>query len=236
MFERQNGNYRKKHHLYLVIALLLLLTLIATGIAACYTKKQWETAVDNEHNSLRAYISLRDIRLEKRNDDTFDIIPEWENSGGSQTINMRAYENGLATNLPIPDKIAYGDISTIVTVPIVLGPKTISNISFSQVAKICLDQFNRRDEITRYIIWGHADYDDVFSTAQADKKEHITRFCYDINQFVFSADGKSARLSYGLCKEGNCIDSECPPPEKATFTMPATTCKSEPSPTPLPKQ
>jgi hypothetical protein len=228
----ERKNRIKKHPLEWAIAILLLFTLIATSIAACYTKKQWETAVDNEHKSLRAYVSLRGIRLERRNDNTFDIIPEWENSGESQTINMRAYENGIATNLPIPDNIAYGNYSTIVTVPIVLGPKTISNISFSQVDKVCLDQFNRRDELTRYLIWGHAEYDDVFSIAQADKKEHITRFCLDINQFIFSPDGKSARLSYGLCKEGNCMDSECPTPERATFTMPVTFCKSEPSPAP----
>jgi hypothetical protein len=48
----------KKHPLEWAIAFMLLGTLVATGFAACYTRKQWITAEDTEKRSLRAYLGV----------------------------------------------------------------------------------------------------------------------------------------------------------------------------------
>lgn len=195
--------------------LLLAATLICTGVAAYYTWQQWLTADDSERRQTRAYVFMRDIKLEKRNDDTYDIIPAWENTGNSQTINMIAYLNHLMFPAqPIPNTFMYADIKFDKNVPITLGPKAISNISFSKIRGSCANMFNNRDGIDNFFIWGYAEYNDVLTLDR-----HITRFCYIVDQIVFSDDRKSARLSYGLCREGNCSDKECPTPQKQIYTV-----------------
>jgi hypothetical protein len=48
-----------KHPLEYFIAVFLVLTFIATAIAACYTRQQWLTADDTEKKQLRAYVGLK---------------------------------------------------------------------------------------------------------------------------------------------------------------------------------
>lgn len=224
--KNQNNTSPDKSHWRDPMSWLLLGTLFATAAAACYTKKQWETAVDSEQRQVRAYVSLRDIRLEKRNDDSFDIIPEWENTGSSETVGMRGGINRHMLNMDMPAGFSYTDLSTE-KVPIILGPKSVLNIAFMQIAKQCLAQFNRRDEFSKFYIWGWTTYNDTLTN-----EPHQTRFCWDVNQVVFSSDGRSARLSHGLCNEGNCADKQCTTPEKQTIHLSNTNCKPEP-PTPV---
>ena len=70
--------YQHKHLIDWLIEIAVLVTvigtLIATGFAAHYTGREAGIAQDTENRQLRAYVSLRDIRFDKRNDDTFDII------------------------------------------------------------------------------------------------------------------------------------------------------------------
>jgi hypothetical protein len=70
---------------------------IFTGMAACYTRSQWLTAVDNEHRTVRAYVALRDIAFAPRGESAFDLVPEWENNGNSETVNMTMHLNRLIT-------------------------------------------------------------------------------------------------------------------------------------------
>ena len=215
-----------KHPLDYWIAALLFLTLIATGTAAIFTRLQWLTADDAEKRSLRSYVNLRDIQLEKRNDGLFDIIPEWENTGNTPTINLRATLNRLETNVEIPNEIAYGDMAGFNTVPMLIGPKSTTGISFGQISKTCLDQFNRRDELRQFRIWGRAIYNDVFTEESKFVEEHhTTNFCWSIDQIIFSLDGESARFSYSLCEQGNCSDSECKPPNHGLFETTVPPCK-----------
>src|SRR3954451_17282828 len=47
-----------KHPLEYAIFAFLVLTFVATSVAACYTRNQWITAADAEKRQLRAYIFL----------------------------------------------------------------------------------------------------------------------------------------------------------------------------------
>ncbi|ULO25124.1 hypothetical protein [Methylocystis sp. SB2] len=216
-------NNEKKHFLDWATGALLTLTLLCTAGAAHYTAKQWETAVDTEQRQIRAYVFLRGIRLDKRNEDVYDIIPEWENTGNSPTVNMVSRINRLMfVNQPLPSTFMYVDIPTK-TVPITLGPRSISNVSFTKVHGYCLERFNNRDPFDRFLIWGYTEYNDVMTFDR-----HITRFCYSVDQVVFSSDRNSAKLSYSLCDEGNCSDRECPTPQRQAFAVKVPpTCGSE---------
>jgi hypothetical protein len=56
--------YEKKHPLEWGIFILLFFTLLATAIAACYTKKQSEISADTEKRQLRAFVGIDYFRLE----------------------------------------------------------------------------------------------------------------------------------------------------------------------------
>ena len=81
---------------------------------------------------------------------------------------------------------------------------------------------NRRDEIHNFFLWGWTTYGDTLTS-----DTHQTRFCWGVNQIVFSPDGQSARLSHALCSEGNCADKQCTQPEKQTIQVMAAICKAD---------
>jgi hypothetical protein len=203
--------------------------LIVLVFYTCYTRQLVLDGRTTTQKQMRAYVFLHDIRLEKRNDDSFDIIPEWENTGVSETRNMRAHNSRYMSDIELPNGFSFGDMPAF-EVPIILGPKSTSNITFETISRTCLAQFNRRDAIGKFYMWGWAKYGDTLTDDQ-----HTTRFCWDIDQVVFSADGNSARLSHGLCGEGNCSDKDCPLPEKLAYQIRNFECKGElPGPTPNP--
>ena len=205
---------------------ILGLTLLAACTAAVFTGLQWRTAKDQEVRQTRAYVFLHDIRLQKRNDDTFDLIPEWENSGASQTVNMHSHVNRLLHDVSLPPGFSDGDLPTATAeVGISLGPKSIANIAFSQIPRTCLDQFNRRDAFQQFYLWGWASYNDTLTNIM-----HETRFCWNVDQVIFSDDGRSARLSHTLCDEhSNCADNECLPRQTERYEIRDAPCKQEPS-------
>src|SRR5262249_984193 len=102
-----------------------------------------------------------------------------------------------------------------------------STTSFDAIPKACLLQFNKRDGLGKFYIWGWAKYKDTETP-----EEHITRFCWDVDQAVFSADGSTVRLSHKLCPRGNCPDKPCPEPEHGSFLVRVFSCRQEIVPLP----
>jgi len=224
---------QNKHYLEWVLEIGTFLFLLGTVAATCvgayfagqaadYTKRQWETALDSEQRQFGAYVSLRGVRLEDRGEGFFDLIPEWENTGGSETIGMNARTNMYLAKEELPEHFSFGNFQAEDR-PISLGPKAVSNVAFQPIARNCIVQFNRADGFNKFYIWGFASYRDIFD------KNHITRFCLDINKVIFSTENNVARISYGLCKRGNCIDDECKPPDLVSkISLKLEQCKSEP--------
>jgi hypothetical protein len=171
-----------KHWLEYAIFFFVIATAVATGFAAWYTRQQWLTAVDTEQRQTRAYVALQDIRLERLDGATFEVIPEWENTGNSQTVHMESHLNRFMSDAAVPGDFAFADLPAT-SVPILLSPKSTSTVTFDKIPASCLTQFNRRDEFTTFYIWGWAKYNDTLSSSP-----HITRFCWDANQVVFSTE------------------------------------------------
>jgi hypothetical protein len=59
------GNRGRKHPLDYAIAVFVVLTALATGFAACYTRRQWLTMDDTEKRQLRAYVIVSSARFAK---------------------------------------------------------------------------------------------------------------------------------------------------------------------------
>lgn len=215
----------------LITALATVLLFFATLALFCATRDLVQDAKHTSEKQLRAYVFLKDIRLEKSADGAFDIIPEWENTGVTETVNMTAYFNRYLSNSDLPNGFNFGDIEApFKPVPNILGPKSVSNITFNKVAQKCLSQLNRRDGVTKFYVWGWTKYNDTFTKSETfPEDQHITRFCWDVDRVIFSADGKSARLAHSLCDVGNCADKQCHPPEKFTMMLPQYECKPEPA-------
>lgn len=214
-----------------VAVFTLLAVLTYTGI----TLKLLEVQRDTENRQIRAYVSLRDIKFEKRNDDTFDIVPEWENTGNSETIGMQAYLSRYLSDVEMPAGFTNGDLPGTAPVPITLGPKAVSVVNFNSIAKSCISQFNKRDGLSKFYIWGWARYGDTLTD-----EPHVTRFCWDIDRLALSPEGQITRVSHNLCNEGNCTEKDCvAPTEKLSIAIRESPCRDAPPtapPPPAPKK
>jgi hypothetical protein len=124
----------------------------------------------------------------------------------------------------LPDGFNFGDLDPGHEVPVVLGPKITSSITFDTINRSCLEKFKRRDGLASFYMWGWTQYWDVFRTPTP----HITRFCWDINDIVFGEGNSIKRISYGLCKQGNCAENDCPPPQPLMIQVPKIECGPEP--------
>jgi hypothetical protein len=68
----------------------VVVTAIATSVAAYYTTKQWETAQDQERRSLRAYLGIANYKVDRAEGAiTFDIA----NGGQTPARNVRVVRN-----------------------------------------------------------------------------------------------------------------------------------------------
>ena len=98
-----------------LIAVMVFGTLVATGVAAYYTKRQWETAADYERRSLRAYMGLyTDVPIKLHCDSCSAAsanksggLSKWDDNFISITIKnfgqTPAYRVHIHTNyLPVP--------------------------------------------------------------------------------------------------------------------------------------
>ena len=71
---------------------------------------------------------------------------------------MQSYLSRYLSDVELPSGFTNGDIPGAKSAPIVLGPKAVSTVNFSTIAKTCLDQFNRRDDVNKFYVWGWAEY------------------------------------------------------------------------------
>jgi hypothetical protein len=150
MPEPNTPNTRKHDTFDWVTLAVGVFTLIAvltyTAVQICQTILIRE----NNEATQRAYVFLRDVRLERRNDDAFDIVPEWMNTGNSETINMTAHLNRAMNFAALPDGFNFGDIDPGHEVPVVLGPKIVSSITFDTIDRSCLERFKQREGVANF--------------------------------------------------------------------------------------
>jgi hypothetical protein len=167
----------KRHPLEWAIAFMLFGTLVATAFAACYTKKQWETAVDNEQRSLRAYVGIAvpSNGPIQRGPATSPTIKLGIKNFGATPAYKMTYETGAAVRpYPIPkdnDYNAIPEFSSHVPITVWSGPLDPVGISISM--QLTTDEIARIKDgrAERFYMWGTISYFDAF------KRRHFTNYC-----------------------------------------------------------
>jgi hypothetical protein len=216
---QQKKGYWQRPNNYIRIA-----TLIFVGLYTVFSYCLITITRSNNVAAQRAYVFLRDISIQRGNGSGFDVIPLWENTGNTQTKNMTGYLSRHFGPGDLQTDFTYIDIpSDRKSVPLLLGPKAVSTVTFDVIDKRCFAQFNSRDIFNKFYIWGWVRYNDIMT-----EQRYITRFCWDVSEIIFSQDGSTARFSHALCGEGNCTeeDENCDEPRsRITVTIPNITCK-----------
>jgi len=179
---------------------------------------------DSLRYSNRASVVLSDVDFETI-PEGIAMVPRWENTGNTPTVNMETFMVALFSkeqptegfsNIPLPGT-ADADADAIS-----LGAKGTSGAIASILPGNCLREAATGMRGFTYI-WGRATYRDVFSD-----ETHITRFCWRVISFDLSNPFK-IHVQHYQCKEGNCIDSECPKRVSAPL-LPRDFCQPLPRP------
>jgi hypothetical protein len=213
---------------------VLALTLIAAGYAGYQAGRladlTHDIIVDGRKESAiqsRAYVSIRSIDLKRNNDDTFDVIPQWENSGNSPAIRMITAVSYHAPVGEMPNDFVNFVVGHPTFAQITLGQKEYTAIAYTKISKQCMIDFNNRvGGVKHFYFWGGTRYYDTISDVK-----HRTKFCWDVNRFVPDNDWQNVRISYGLCGKGNCMDDDCEPEAEAKeASMPLEICGTPPTP------
>jgi hypothetical protein len=162
----------------------------------------------------RAYVVFREFqvnvtRLSAIEDiQSCTIQPIWENAGTTPTRNGRAHVNWRYFERAIPNDFDLADfdemgnrvVSYDSYLPLVIGPR---GTSFSPVIVIEGSTIrNVRELQGRVLIWGWAEYDDVFEGS----RRHRTEFCY---QMTVTGSMSSSHIGFRQYRRFNGVDDEC---------------------------
>lgn len=136
----------------------------------------------------RPYVFLREFRVNLTknalNDEiqTCTIQPIWENTGTTPTRSGRSHVNWKFFDRAIPDDFDFPDYDELgnpiqtydVFGPLIVGPRATALSALLDIEASVLRQV--RDLQGKLLIWGWAEYDEVFT----DSRRHRTEFCYQL--------------------------------------------------------
>jgi hypothetical protein len=193
---RQSRTQREgKHPLEYAIFVFLVLTAIFTGIAACYTRKQWITADDTEKRSLRAYVSVANghVELEEKGRKITAFV-EIKNFGQTPAHEFKAW-------IKPPKILDSAALPFDAAIPIkeretsgILGPQTSYNAIYTMdITDTELAELMAGNK--KVFFWGGADYKDAFQN---------DRFLYF--RMVSSTEGSGPGWFFSAPKLGSDAD------------------------------
>ena len=136
----------------------------------------------------RAYVFLREFRVNlvknplNEEIQTCSIQAIWENTGATPTRNGRSHVNWKFFERSIPSEFDFPDFDEVgnrvlsydAYKSLIVGPRAIALAPLLDIEPAILKQ--ARDLQGRVLIWGWAEYDEVFG----DAKRHRTEFCYQL--------------------------------------------------------
>jgi len=136
----------------------------------------------------RAYVFLREFRVNlvknplNEEIQTCTIQPIWENTGATPTRNGRSHLNWKFFERSIPPEFDFPDFDEVgnrvlsydAYKSLIVGPRATALAPLLEIEPGILKQ--ARDLQGRVLIWGWAEYDEVFG----DAKRHRTEFCYQL--------------------------------------------------------
>jgi hypothetical protein len=187
---------------------LFFVPLVAAGLAAFFTYKQWLTAEDQERHSLRAYVSVQKIAVSglpngNNSETVWYIGPVWENTGNSTARRLKASSDCKPGALGDNGILDYAGTSK--------RPHFFSRILAPHqptVGRACQKTADELADIQKdnkqITVWGSAEYRDIFDA------RHKTRFCSQVQIFGdprVASDNPVHVISD--CKYGNCDDEDC---------------------------
>ncbi|MBZ0147150.1 MAG: hypothetical protein K8F62_06350 [Pseudorhodoplanes sp.] len=161
----------------------------------------------------RAYVFLREFRVNlvknPLNEEiaTCTIQPIWENTGATPTkngrshINWKFFERSIPSEFDFPDFDEVGNriLSYDAYKPLIVGPRATALAPLLDIEPGILRQV--RDAQGRVLVWGWAEYDEVFG----DARRHRTEFCY---QLVVTGSPASW-VGFSQYKAYNGVDEDC---------------------------
>lgn len=161
----------------------------------------------------RAYVFLREFRVNLTKNplneeiQTCTIQPIWENTGTTPTRNGRGHINWKYFDRSIPSDFDFADFDELgnrilsydAYRPLIIGPKATTLAPIISLEPSVLRQV--RDLQGKLLIWGWAEYDEVFS----EGKRHRTEFCY---QLVVSGSPAS-HVGFSQYRLFNGVDRDC---------------------------
>ena len=161
----------------------------------------------------RAYVFLREFRVNlvknplNEEIQTCTIQPVWENTGATPTRNGRAHINWKFFERSIPSEFDFPDFDEVgnrvlsydAYKPLIVGPRATSLAPILDIEPGVLRQ--ARDLQGRVLVWGWAEFDEVFG----DAKRHRTEFCY---QLVVSGSPASW-VGFSQYRAFNGVDEDC---------------------------
>lgn len=161
----------------------------------------------------RAYVSLREfqVALTKNplNDEiqTCTIQPIWENTGTTPTRNGRGHVNWKYFDRSVPADFDFADFDELGNrilsydsyKPLIVGPRATALCPIISMEPAILRQV--RDLQGKLLIWGWAEYDEVFS----DAKRHRTEFAY----LVVVSGSPASHVGFSQYKLHNGVDEDC---------------------------
>lgn len=161
----------------------------------------------------RAYVFLREfqVALTKNplNDEiqTCTIQPIWENTGTTPTRNGRGHVNWKYFDRSVPADFDFADFDELgnrilsydAYKPLIVGPRATALSPIISMEPAILRQV--RDLQGKLLIWGWAEYDEVF----ADAKRHRTEFAY----LVVVSGSPASHVGFSQFKLHNGVDEDC---------------------------
>lgn len=164
----------------------------------------------------RAYVFLREFQVavtkNPLNDEiqTCAIQPIWENTGTTPTRNGRGHVNWKYFERAVPPEFDFADFDEIgnrITSyddykPLIVGPRATALSPVISIEPSILRQV--RDLQGKLLIWGWAEYDEVFD----DAKRHRTEFAY----LVVVSGSPASHVGFSQYKLHNGVDADCMKP------------------------
>ena len=199
------------------IALFLLLAGLFQGLwmLAAIRAANRTASLINEGliSSQRAYVFLREFQVAMTknplNDEiqTCAIQPIWENAGTTPTRNGHGHVNWKYFERAVPPEFDFADFDEVgnrITSyedykPLIVGPRATALSQVISIEPTILRQV--RDLQGKLLIWGWAEYDEVFE----DAKRHRTEFAY----LVVVTGSPASHVGFSQYKLYNGVDGDC---------------------------
>ena len=199
------------------LALFLLLAGIFQGLWMLAAIRAANRTADLVSEGLvsaqRAYVFLREFQVavtkNPLNDEiqTCAIQPIWENTGTTPTRNGRGHVNWKYFERSVPPEFDFADFDEIgnkITSyddykPLIVGPRATALSPVISLEPSILRQV--RDLQGKLLIWGWAEYDEVFE----DAKRHRTEFAY----LVVVSGSPASHVGFSQYKLHNGVDADC---------------------------